>query len=233
VHGVDGIDRIRFASPHPRHVDDRFIDAMERLPKVCRHLHLPVQSGSTSVLQAMRRRYTREAYLSLIERIRERLPEVALSTDMIVGFPTETEADFEDTLTLTAAVGYHSMFSFKYSPRPNTLAEQRLPDLVSEDEKTRRIVALQALQRGIQGGLNERLVGQTVDVLVDSGSRRRDTELSGRTSTNVVVNLPGPLSWVGRLIPVRVERAGPHSVWGQAAVGAGREAALEAVQSLG
>jgi len=233
VHDVDGIDRIRFASPHPRHVDDRFIDAMERLPKVCRHLHLPVQSGSTSVLQAMRRRYTREAYLSLIERIRERLPEVALSTDMIVGFPTETEADFEDTLTLTAAVGYHSMFSFKYSPRPNTLAEQRLPDLVSEDEKTRRIVALQALQRGIQGGLNERLVGQTVDVLVDSGSRRRDTELSGRTSTNVVVNLPGPLSWVGRLIPVRVERAGPHSVWGQAAVGAGREAALEAVQSLG
>jgi len=233
VHAVDGIDRIRFASPHPRHVDDRFIDAMERLPKVCRHLHLPVQSGSTSVLQAMRRRYTREAYLSLIERIRERLPEVALSTDMIVGFPTETEADFEDTLTLTAAVGYHSMFSFKYSPRPNTLAEQRLPDLVSEDEKTRRIMALQALQREIQGGLNERLVGQTVDVLVDSGSRRRDTELSGRTSTNVVVNLPGPLSWVGRLVPVRVERAGPHSVWGQTGVGAGREDALEAVQSLG
>ena len=238
VHEVDGIDRIRFASPHPRHVDDRFIDAMARLPKVCRHLHLPVQSGSTSVLQAMRRRYTREAYLALVDRIRERLPEVALSTDMIVGFPTETEADFEETLTLTAAVGYHSMFSFKYSPRPNTLAEQRLPDQVSEDEKTRRIVALQALQREIQSGLNERLVGQTVDVLVDSGSRRRDTELSGRTSTNVVVNLPGPLSWVGRLVPVHVERAGPHSVWGQAAwadrVGAGGgEAVLKTVLSLG
>ncbi len=217
VHEVEGVDRIRFASPHPRHVDDRFIDAMERLPKVCRHLHLPVQSGSTSVLRAMRRRYTREAYLSLIERIRERLPEVALSTDMIVGFPTETEADFEETLTLTATVGYHSMFSFKYSPRPNTLAGQRLADQVREDEKTRRIVALQALQREIQSGLNGRLVGRTVDVLVDSGSRRRDTELSGRTSTNVVVNLPGPLSWVGRLVPVRVERAGPHSVWGQAA----------------
>jgi tRNA-2-methylthio-N6-dimethylallyladenosine synthase len=191
---VDGIDRIRFASPHPRHVDDRFIDAMERLPKVCRHLHLPVQSGSTSVLQAMRRRYTREAYLSLIERIRERLPEVALSTDMIVGFPTETEADFEDTLTLTAAVGYHSMFSFKYSPRPNTLAEQRLPDQVSEDEKTRRIVALQALQREIQGGLNERLVGLTVDVLVDRAAAGypvvgTDEHERGREP-------PGPLSWV-------------------------------------
>jgi tRNA-2-methylthio-N6-dimethylallyladenosine synthase len=215
VHAVDGIDRIRFASPHPRHVDDRFLDAMRRLPKICRHLHLPVQSGSTSVLQAMRRRYTRESYLDLVERIRERLPEVALSTDMIVGFPTETAADFEETLTLTAAVGYHSMFSFKYSPRPNTLADQRLPDQVSEDEKTRRIVALQALQRDVQTRLNEGLVGETVDVLIDSGSRRRDTELSGRTSSNVVVNLPGPLAWIGRTVPVRVERAGPHSVWGQ------------------
>ena len=224
VHEVEGIDRIRFASPHPRHVDDRFLDAMARLPKVCRHLHLPVQSGSTAVLQAMRRRYTREAYLDLVARIRARLPDVALSTDMIVGFPTESEADFEDTLSLTGTVRYHSMFSFKYSPRPNTLAEQRMRDEVSEAEKTRRIVALQGLQREIQGGLNERLVGQTVDVLVDSASRRRDTELSGRTSTNVVVNLPGPAAWIGRLVPVRVERAGPHSVWGQA---------IESSQSLG
>jgi tRNA-2-methylthio-N6-dimethylallyladenosine synthase len=216
VHEVDGIDRIRFASPHPRHVDDRFLEAMQRLPKVCRHLHLPVQSGSTAVLRAMRRRYTRESYLALVGRIRERLPEVALSTDMIVGFPTETEADFEETLRLTAAVGYHSMFSFKYSPRPNTLAEQRLPDDVSEPEKTRRIVALQALQRDVQSRLNAQLVGRTVEVLVDAGSRRRDTELSGRTTTNVVVNLPGPLSWIGRLVPVHVERAGPHSVWGRA-----------------
>jgi tRNA-2-methylthio-N6-dimethylallyladenosine synthase len=215
IHDVDGIERIRFASPHPRHVDDRFLEAMQRLPKVCRHLHLPVQSGSTAVLQSMRRRYTREGYLALVARIRERLPEVALSTDMIVGFPTETAADFEETLALTSAVRYHSMFSFKYSPRPNTLAEQRLPDGVTEDEKTRRIVALQALQRDIQTDLNAQLVGRTVDVLVDAGSRRRDTELSGRTSTNVVVNLPGPMSWIGRLLPVHVERAGPHSVWGR------------------
>jgi tRNA-2-methylthio-N6-dimethylallyladenosine synthase len=235
VHAVDGIERIRFASPHPRHVDDRFLDAMVRLPKVCRHLHLPVQSGSTAVLQAMRRRYTREAYLALVERIRERLPEVALSTDMIVGFPTETDADFEDTLSLTRAVGYHSMFSFKYSPRPNTLAEQRLPDAVSEEEKTRRIVALQALQRDIQTRLNEQLVGAEVEVLVDSGSRRRDTELSGRTTTNVVVNLPGPLTWIGRRLPVRVERAGPHSVWGRAVgdVTADADAARDAVASRG
>jgi tRNA-2-methylthio-N6-dimethylallyladenosine synthase len=217
IHDIDGIERIRFASPHPRHVSARFLDAMARLPKICRHLHLPVQSGSTRVLEAMRRRYTRDSYLALIARIRETLPDVALSTDMIVGFPGETAADFDDTLTLTASVGYHSMFSFKYSERPNTLAAKRLADDVAEDEKTRRIVALQALQRDIQTRLNDALVGAEVSVLIDAASRRRDTELSGRTSTNVVVNLPGPAEWIGRTVPVRIERAGPHSVWGRAA----------------
>jgi tRNA-2-methylthio-N6-dimethylallyladenosine synthase len=215
IHAVDGIERIRFASPHPRHFDQRFLDAMTRLPKICRHLHIPVQSGSTRVLSGMRRRYSRESYLELVARIRTTLPDVALSTDMIVGFPGETDADFDDTLSLTAAVRYHSMFSFKYSPRPNTLADKRLADDVSEDEKTRRIMALQALQRDIQSELNAALIGRTVDVLVDAASRRRATELSGRTSGNVVVNVPGPGGWIGRTIPVRIERAGPHSVWGR------------------
>ena len=215
IHDVEGIERIRFASPHPRHVSDRFLKTMAGLPKICRHLHLPVQSGSSRVLAAMRRRYTRDSYLDLIAQIRHSLPDVALSTDMIVGFPGETDADFEDTLTLTAVVRYHSMFSFKYSPRPNTLADKRLPDDVSEVEKTRRIVALQAMQREIQSMLNAEMVGQTVDVLVDSSSRRREVELSGRTSTNVAVNLPGPAEWIGRTLPVRIERAGPHSVWGR------------------
>jgi tRNA-2-methylthio-N6-dimethylallyladenosine synthase len=216
VHGVPGVERIRFASPHPRHVTPRFLSAMRDLPKVCRHLHLPVQSGATPVLERMRRRYTRESYLALVAQIRDALPDVALSTDMIVGFPGETARDFEDTLSLTDAVGFHSMFSFKYSPRPNTLADQRMADDVPEDEKTRRIVALQALQRGIQERLNARLAGQDVAVLIDSASRRRDTELSGRTSGNVVVNLPGPPDWIGRTVDVRVERTGPHSVWGRA-----------------
>jgi tRNA-2-methylthio-N6-dimethylallyladenosine synthase len=107
------------------------------------------------------------------------------------------------------------MFSFKYSPRPNTLSGKRLPDNVPEDVKTRRIMSLQALQRAIQSSLNERMVGQEVTVLVDAASRRRATELSGRTSTNVVVNLPGSAEWIGRTVPVLIERAGPHSVWGQ------------------
>ena len=141
---------------------------MRDLPKVCRHLHLPVQSGSTRVLAAMRRRHTREEYLELVGGLREAMPDIALSTDMIVGFPGETDADFEETLSLTATVRYHSMFSFKYSPRPNTLALKRLPDDVADEEKTRRIVALQALQREIQGELfTGRRSGATVDVLVD------------------------------------------------------------------
>ena len=216
IHAVPGIERIRFASPHPRHFDQRFLDAMGQLPKVCRHLHLPVQSGSTRVLEAMRRRYTREGYLDLVGRIRAQLPEVSLSTDMIVGFPGEERVDFDDTLSLVARVRYQSMFSFKYSARPQTLADKRLTDDVSEDEKTRRIVELQAVQRRIQSELNANQVGQTVDVLVDAVSRRRDTELSGRTSQNLIVNFPGPARWIGSIISVRVERSGPNSVWGHA-----------------
>ena len=215
VHEVDGIERIRFASPHPRHTTDRVIHAVRDLPKVCKHLHLPVQSGSTRVLGLMRRRHTREAYLDLVARIRAAIPNVQLSTDMIVGFPGETEADFEETLTLTAAVRYHGMFSFKYSERPNTLASKRMPDDVTDQDKTRRIVALQALQRSIQSDLFQRSIGLTPQVLVEATSRRREWELTGRTSGNTVVNLPGPPAWLGRFVQVRIERAGPNSVWGQ------------------
>ena len=165
--GITGLERIRFASPHPRHVTPRMIEAMATLPRVCRHLHLPVQSGSSEMLKTMRRRHTREDYLELVTRLREAMPDIALSTDMIVGFPGETEADFEATLSLTESVRYHSMFSFKYSPRPNTLALKRLPDDVREEEKTRRIVALQDLQRRIQGELFEASIGRIEQVLVD------------------------------------------------------------------
>ena len=215
VQNISGIDRIRFASPHPRHTSDRLIGAIRDLPKVCKHLHLPVQSGSTRVLGLMRRRHTREQYLDLVARIREAIPNVQLSTDMIVGFPGETDADFDDTLSLTAAVRYHSMFSFKYSERPNTLASKRMPDDVPDGEKTRRIVALQALQRSIQSDLFQRSIGSTHQVLVDATSRRREWELTGRTSGNTVVNFPGPPEWLGALVDVTIRRAGPNSVWGE------------------
>jgi tRNA-2-methylthio-N6-dimethylallyladenosine synthase len=215
VHEVPGVERIRFASPHPRHVTPRLLEAYQALPKVCRHLHLPVQSGSTRVLAAMRRRYSRERYLEIIQDVREAVPDICLSTDMIVGFPGETAADFDDTLSLTEAVRYHSMFSFKYSPRPRTLAIKRMADDVAEEEKTRRIVELQALQRRIQSDLLQQSVGRTETVLVDATSRRRDHELSGRTSGNTVVNFPGEQSWLGKLAQVRITAAGPNSVRGE------------------
>jgi tRNA-2-methylthio-N6-dimethylallyladenosine synthase len=223
VHDVPGVDRIRFASPHPRHVPERLIQAVRDLPKVCKHFHLPVQSGSTRVLEAMRRRYTRESYLDLVETLRDCVPGIGLSTDMIVGFPGESESDFEDTLSLTRAVRYRGMFSFKYSPRPNTLALKRYPDEVSEEEKTTRIVELQAVQREIQLELHAAMVGEDVEVLVDSISRRRDWELSGRTSSNTVVNFAGSRDWLGQLVRVRITRAGAFSVAGEViALDAGR-----------
>ena len=225
VNDIDGVERVRFASPHPRHTGARLIEAVRDLPKVCKHFHLPVQSGSSKILQAMRRRHTREEYLDLVQQIRESIPDITLSTDMIVGFPGETSEDFEQTLSLTSAARYHSMFSFKYSPRPNTLASKRMPDDVSGDEKTTRIVALQSLQRQIQTQLHEDAVGTVAEVLVDSVGRRQLHEVSGRTGGNIVVNLPVPSDttgnthqggWVGRTVPVRITRAGPHSLWGEA-----------------
>jgi tRNA-2-methylthio-N6-dimethylallyladenosine synthase len=224
VDAVPGIERIRFASPHPRHTGARVIEAVRDLPRVCKHMHLPLQSGSTEVLRRMRRRHTREEYLDLVGRIRHAIPGVTLSTDLIVGFPGETARDFDDTMTLVEAVRYHSIFSFKYSERPNTLAARRMPDDVPEGEKTARIVALQSRQREIQSALHAASVGQVVDVLVDSVSRRREGELSGRTGGNTVVNFPVPGGaqtdadlWLGRTVPILVTRAGPNSVAGELA----------------
>jgi tRNA-2-methylthio-N6-dimethylallyladenosine synthase len=213
---VEGLHRIRFASPHPRHVTARMIEAMRTLPKVCRHLHLPVQSGSTATLRAMRRRHTRDEYLELVAGLREAMPDIALSTDIIVGFPGETVADFEQTLSLIETVRYHSMFSFKYSPRPNTLALKRMRDDVSEEEKTRRIVELQARQKRIQGELYAASIGRVEEVLIDSRSRRREWELSGRTSGNTVVNMSGDPAWIGQVLPVRITDANPNSLRGEA-----------------
>ena len=214
VSDVPGIERIRFASPHPRHVTPRLIGAIRDLPKVCKHLHLPVQSGSTRVLAAMRRRHTREQYLDLLDRLRAEVPGLSLSTDLIVGFPGETQSDFDDTLALLDRAQFESIFSFKYSPRPNTLAAKRLVDDVPEPEKSRRLELLQQVQRGIQTALHERAVGTVQTVLVDSVSRRREHEMSGRTTGNTVVNFPGEPEAIGRFADVLIERVGPHSLWG-------------------
>jgi tRNA-2-methylthio-N6-dimethylallyladenosine synthase len=163
----------------------------------------------------MRRRYTREEYLGLVARLRAEVPNIAISTDLIVGFPGETGGDFEDTMSLVREVGFTFIYSFKYSPRPNTLASKRMADDVIESEKTTRIMALQALQAEIQLRHHESQVGQVVEVLVESRSRRRDSELSGRTSGWTSVNFPGPAEWIGRLISVRITEAAPNSLRGR------------------
>jgi tRNA-2-methylthio-N6-dimethylallyladenosine synthase len=229
VSGVPGVDRIRFASPHPRHVTARLVDAIAGIDRVCKHIHLPVQSGATGVLERMRRRHTREDYLETISRLRAAVPGIALSTDMIVGFPGETRQDFEQTLSLVREVRFQSMFSFKYSPRPNTLASKRLVDDVPEQEKSRRIVELQSVQRTIQEEILASMMGREVEVLTDSVSKRRTHEVSGRTSTNAIVNFPGDPVWIGRLVRVRIERAGPNSVWGSALHVEGLGAVVQAV----
>ena len=215
VASIAGVDRLRFASPHPRHVTPRLMRAIRDLPAVCRHLHLPLQSGSTRILAAMRRRHTREEYLDLIDQLRETVPGIALSTDLIIGFPGETDEDFDQTMSLVRAVDFHFLYSFKYSPRPNTLALKRMPDDVPEREKTRRIVALQALQRDLQVARHTRSIGTVEEVLVDAVSRRRSTDLAGRTEGSIVVNFAGPADWIGRLLPVRITAAAPNSLRGQ------------------
>jgi tRNA-2-methylthio-N6-dimethylallyladenosine synthase len=220
VHDIDGVQRIRFASPHPRHFAERTIAAIRDLPKVCKHLHMPVQSGSTPILKQMRRRYSREEYLDLVGAIRATIPGIALSTDLIVGFPGETDEQFEETLSLARTVRFHSMYTFKYSPRPRTLAGQRYVDDVPEPEKTRRIVALQQLQRTIQGEIFDGMVGQAYDVLVDGPSRRRPDEWAGRTDGNTIVNIAWPAAAarpadpLGFLVRTRVTEAGPNTLKG-------------------
>jgi len=196
-------------------VTPQLIAAIRDLPKVCNHLHLPVQSGSNRILKAMRRRYTREEYLDLVTRLRSDIPSISLSTDMIVGFPGETDADFKETLDLVRRSRFSFMYSFKYSPRPNTLASKRMPDDVVESEKTRRIMALQATQGEAQQHVYQGLVGQVVDVLIESRSRRRDWEVTGRTAGWIAVNLAGTTKWIGRCLPVRITAAAPNSLRGE------------------
>ena len=178
------------------------------------HMHLPAQSGSTSVLARMRRGYSRSDFLRLVERAREKTPELALSTDLIVGFCGETRPEFEETLTLLEAAQFSSAYSFKYSERPHTLASKRLPDDVPESEKAARLVELQTRQREIQLDLNRKLVGREVEVLIE-GPSRRGGQLAGRGPDNRVVNFPGPPESVGSFRRVRITGYGPNSLLGE------------------
>jgi len=212
--GLPGLDRLRFATSHPRDLSPELIRAFGELPALCEHLHLPVQSGANRILQKMNRGYTREDYLGKVEALRRACPDIAITTDLIVGFPGETDADFNQTLDLMRAVKFDQSFSFKYSPRPQTRAAT-FPDQVPEDVKTRRLTELQALQDELTGKSHARLVGQELEVLVEGRSKRSPEELCGRLRTNQVVNFIGPQELLGCLTRVTITEAHPHSLKGR------------------
>lgn len=211
-----GIRRVRFTTSHPSDFTQDIVDAIETQPKLCNHVHLPAQSGSTRVLRAMQRTYTREEYLEKIAMIRGAKRPISITTDIIVGFPGETEVDLEETLSLLDAVKYDAIFSFKYSPRPHT-PSLAMRDVISEEEKSRRLAVLQERQREIQMRRHEGFLGTRFEVLV-SGKSRKENQWSGHTSCHRVINFASQeTALLGKYVQVRVTGATPNSLVGERA----------------
>lgn len=207
IETIDGIDRVRFMTSHPKDLSDSLIKAMSECGKVCEHLHLPFQAGSNRILQRMNRKYTREHYLDLVDRIRNAIPDIALTTDIIVGFPGETEEDFEDTLDLVRRVRFDAAFTFIYSPRKGTPAE-KWEQTESPEAIGKRFQRLLETQTGISTQLAKRYEGKTVEVLVDGPSKTNPEMQSGRTRTNRLVNFRASGDLTGQLVDVDIIRAG-------------------------
>ncbi len=217
VAAVQGIRRVRFTTSHPRDFGRDIVEAIDAVPELCDHVHLPVQSGSTRILREMLRTYTREEYLEKIAMIRDARRPISVTSDIIVGFPGETEDDLEETLTLLDAAQYDGVFAFQYSPRPNTTA-QHMADAISEEEKGRRLALVMDRQREIQRARNETLVGETFEVLVD-GASRRPGQWSGRCSSNRILNFTSPQeNLLGEYVRVRVSSASPNCLIGEHAI---------------
>jgi tRNA-2-methylthio-N6-dimethylallyladenosine synthase len=216
---VPGIRRVRFTTSHPRDFGKDIVEAIEAVPTLCDHVHLPVQSGSTRVLDAMQRLYTREQYLERITWLKSARREISLTTDIIVGFPGETEAEFQQTLGLLDTVEYDGVFAFKYSPRPNTPA-LHLDDAIPDEEKARRLAVLMERQRDIQKFRNQKHLGQTVEVMVEGKNEARGQWI-GRTSQNKTLNFTAPeasIPALGSYVSVMITGSFPNSLLGQMVV---------------
>lgn len=215
ISAVDAIQRIRFTTSHPADTSQRLIEAYRHFPKLVTHLHLPVQSGSDRVLKRMHRRYTAGDYRHIIDQVRAIRPGMAISSDFIVGFPGETETDFEQTLDLVRQIKFDLSYSFVYSPREGTRAASFADDTPLEVKKE-RLLRLQALLLANAHDFSQQMVGKIEPVLVMQPSRKRDYELSGRTENNRVVNFLGRPEWLGKIIPIRITEAQPNSLRGEA-----------------
>ncbi|MGH7826838.1 MAG: tRNA (N6-isopentenyl adenosine(37)-C2)-methylthiotransferase MiaB [Candidatus Binatia bacterium] len=215
VNQIEGLARIRFTTSHPQDLSPELIEAYATLDKLCEHLHLPVQSGADSVLSRMRRGYTRKEYLDRIRRLRDRCPEMSLSTDIIVGFPGETEEEFDLTLELLYEVQYDEIFSFMYSARPQTVSAKIYDDDIPEETKKERLKRLQSLQQRISLIKNREKVGSTEEVLVDGPAKLKNGQIMGRTRSNRIVNFTGLEQLVGTLARVRIIGATANSLLGE------------------
>jgi tRNA-2-methylthio-N6-dimethylallyladenosine synthase len=215
VNGIEGLQRIRFTTSHPQDLSPELIEAFATLKKLCEHLHLPVQSGADSVLSRMRRGYTRDEYLARINRLRKRCPNVALSTDIIVGFPGETDAEFANTLEMLRQVEYDEIFSFMYSPRPQTVSAKIYDDDVADAIKKARLQEVQSLQREISLRKNRESIGNVEEILIDGKSRLKNGQIMGRTRANRIVNLTGDETLVRSLLTVRIIGATANSLIGE------------------
>lgn len=213
---LNGIVRIRFTTSHPKDLSDRLIGCFSSLEHLCAHIHLPFQSGSNPILKRMKRGYTREHYLELIEKLRATRPDIAITSDVMVGFPGESTEDFEQTLNLVEKVQFDNLFSFKYSDRKGTVAE-KLPHKVPEAEKACRLHLLQDLQKKATLKKNRSLEGKTVDVLVE-GCSKKGEQLTGRTETNKIVNFAGRKTMIGQLVRVLIQRGFQNSLRGKPAM---------------
>lgn len=215
LNDIEALERIRFTTSHPQDLSPELIEAYASLELLCEHLHLPVQSGSDAVLQRMRRGYTRGEYLDRIGRLRERCPEVALSTDIIVGFPGETEADFAETLEILNEVEYDEIFAFSFSPRPQTAAAKMYPDDVPNETKSCRLEIVLNLQQEISLRKNKERIACIEEILIEGPSKLGRGQVMGRTRTNRIVNALGPESLVGEMVPVRITGASANSLGGE------------------
>jgi len=225
INKIEGLSRIRFTTSHPKDLSQELIDSFRDIYKLCRHIHLPVQSGSDKILNMMNRKYTGESYLEKIDRLRKVSPDIAITSDFIVGFPGETESDFQDTLDLIKEVEYDTLFAFKYSDRPRVPAAL-FQDKISEDEKEERLDHLLKLQEDYTLKKNQLLVGTVQEILVEGHSKKESSVIqwTGRTSTNKIVNFTPDKdfrsfrnfgSLLGKMIKIRIEKALPHSLWGE------------------
>jgi len=214
INPIEGIERIRFTTSHPKDLSEELIRTFSKLSKLCEHIHLPFQSGSDKVLKAMHRGYTKQSYLGKVYRLKEVCPSLAITADVMVGFPGEEEEDFRETLDLMEKVQFDDLFSFKYSPRKGTRSAQ-FEDRVEEKVKQERLSILQEIQKEMTLRKNRELEGRVEEVFVEGMSKQSTQDVTGRTRSNKIVNFEGELDLVGKLVPVRIVKAYAHSLRGE------------------